>query len=146
LTTGQATPEKEFPNMAPSPYKRRKPNIFRNFWVYRRLIALAFVLGLMLWFIWANDAIVTVAFPFGLGSLTSTTGLVILLSAMVGSIMTALAMTLIYTIRRAQAQGPAQGQASSLKEGDAAADPLTDDRPPPDYARTTEGFPDSRWS
>ena len=47
----------------------------------------------MLWFIWANDAIVTVAFPFGLGVRTSTTGLVILLSALFGSVVTALAMT-----------------------------------------------------
>ena len=37
------------------PYKRRRPSIVRNFWVYRRLIALAMVLGLMLWFIWANN-------------------------------------------------------------------------------------------
>jgi uncharacterized integral membrane protein len=142
----QATPEKEFPTMPSSPYKRRKPSIVRNFWIYRRLIALAFVLGLMLWFIWANDATVTVAFPFGLGSLTSTTGLVILLSAMVGSVMTALAMTLMYTIRRAQGQAQGTGPTPPLKAGDAAAEPLPDDRPPPDYARTTEGFPDSRWS
>ena len=52
-----------------SPYKRRRPSIVRNFWVYRRLVGLAVVLGLMLWFIWANNAPVTVAFPFGLGTL-----------------------------------------------------------------------------
>jgi uncharacterized integral membrane protein len=124
--------------MAQSPYKRRKPNIVKNFWVYRRLVALAFVLGLMLWFIWANDASVTVSFPFGLGTWKSTTGLVILLSALVGSVMTALAITLILTIRRAQ--GPKNAKA------DAEAAPLPDDRPPPDYAKTTEGFPESRWS
>ena len=67
-------------------YKRRRPSIIRNFWVYRRLIGTAVLLGLMLWFIWANDAQVTVAFPFGLGKLTSTTGIVILLSALVGSV------------------------------------------------------------
>jgi uncharacterized integral membrane protein len=126
--------------MSPSPYKRRKPNIVKNFWIYRRLIALAFVLGLMLWFIWANDATITVAFPFGLGTLTSTTGLVILLSALVGSIVTALAMTLIFTLRRAQAS------AGGSKAGDEAVSPLPDDRPPVDYAKTTEGFPESRWS
>ena len=49
-------------------YKRRRPSIVRNFWVYRRLIGSAVLLGLMLWFIWANDAAVTVAFPFGLGT------------------------------------------------------------------------------
>jgi len=126
--------------MAQSPYKRRKPNIIKNFWIYRRLIALAFVLGLTLWFIWANDATVTVAFPFGLGTLTSTTGLVILLSALVGSVMTALSMTLIFTLRRAQAPS------ANAKVADDEVKPLPDDRPPVDYAKTTEGFPESRWS
>ena len=88
-----------------SPYKRRRPSIVRNFWVYRRLVGLAMVLGLMLWFIWANDAAVTVAFPFGLGTLESTTGLVILLSALVGSVMTALTMTLVLAWRRVRSGG-----------------------------------------
>ena len=48
----------------------------------------ALVLGLMLWFIWANNEPVTVAFPFRLGQLTSTVGVVILLSALVGSVAT----------------------------------------------------------
>ena len=52
-------------------YKRRRPSIIRNFWVYRRLIGSAILLGLMLWFIWANDTAVTVAFPFRLGQLNS---------------------------------------------------------------------------
>jgi uncharacterized integral membrane protein len=124
----------------PYEYKRRRPSIIRNFWVYRRLIGTAVLLGLMLWFIWANDATVTVAFPFGLGTLTSTTGLVILLSALVGSIVTALAMTLFFTLRRAQASG------GGSKGGDEEVPPLPDDRPPVDYAKTTEGFPESRWS
>ena len=84
----------------PYEYKRRRPSIIRNFWVYRRLIGTAVLLGLMLWFIWANDEQVTVAFPFGLGKLTSTTGIVILLSALVGSLATILVTTLIFAIRR----------------------------------------------
>ena len=68
-----------------SPYKRRRPSIIRNFFVHRRLVALAMVLGLMLWFIWANNQAVTVAFPFRLGSLSSSLGLVILASALVGA-------------------------------------------------------------
>src|SRR6185503_16113296 len=71
----------------PYQYKRRRPSIIRNFWVYRRLIGTAILLGLMLWFIWANGDPVTVAFPFGLGKLSSTTGIVILLSALVGSLL-----------------------------------------------------------
>jgi uncharacterized integral membrane protein len=120
--------------MKPSPYKGRRPSIIRNFWIYRRLVALAFGLGLMLWFIWANDAKVTVAFPFGLGVWTSTTGLVILLSALCGSIVTVLAITLFYTWKRVR--GPA------AKPEDAVTTALDDDRPPADYAaRVTEGFP-----
>ena len=90
-------------------YKRRRPSIIRNFWVYRRLIGTAILLGLMLWFIWANHEQVTVAFPFGLGKLTSTTGVVILLSALVGSLATILVTTLIFAIRRIRSTaGPAR--------------------------------------
>ena len=120
-------------------YKRRKPSIIRNFWVYRRLIGTAVLLGLMLWFIWANDAQVTVAFPFGLGKLTSTTGVVILMSALVGSLATILVTTLIFAIRR-------------IRNPHGPHDPpnppdLNADRPPADYAaKTTEGFPNAHWS
>ena len=58
-----------------SPYKRRKPSILRNFWVYRWLVMVAVVLGLLLWFVWTNNEKVTIAFPFRLGQVTSTTGL-----------------------------------------------------------------------
>ncbi len=44
----------------------------------------------------------TIAFPFGLGNFQSTTGLVILLSALVGSFLTALTMTMFWAIRRAR--------------------------------------------
>jgi len=121
-----------------SPYKGRRPSIIRNFWVYRRLIALAMVLGLMLWFIWANDEQVTVAFPFRLGSFSSSLGLVILLSALVGAVASALTMTLVYTLKRRK----------SLKQrpGDEEAE-LVNDRPPADYAaKSTEGFTDSHWT
>lgn len=121
-------------------YKRRRPSIVRNFWVYRRLIALAMVLGLMLWFIWANNEPVTVAFPFRLGSLSSSLGLVILLSALVGAVVTALTMTLVYTFKRRKSlrlRGEDEGSGSDLP----------DDRPPADYAaKTTEGFTESHWS
>ena len=120
-----------------SPYKRRRPSIVRNFWVYRRLIGLAVVLGLMLWFIWANNAAVTVAFPFGLGKLSSSLGLVILLSALVGAIVTALAMTFFFTLRRSRRGGGGGDEPNELPE----------DRPPDDYAaKTPEGFSEPRWN
>jgi uncharacterized integral membrane protein len=123
----------------PYEYKRRRPSILRNFWIYRRLIGTAVLLGLMLWFIWANDAKVTVAFPFGLGTLTSTTGIVILLSALVGSLTTILVTTVVIAIRRVRRTQTSPDQ-SNPTEAPA-------DRPPPDYAaKTTEGFPNAHWS
>jgi uncharacterized integral membrane protein len=120
-------------------YKRRRPSILRNFWVYRRLIGTAILLGLILWFIWANNAKVVVAFPFGVANVESTTGIVILVSALVGSVMTILATTVIFALRR-------------LRSAPAPQDPpnptdTASDRPPPDYAaKTTEGFPNAHWS
>jgi uncharacterized integral membrane protein len=123
----------------PYQYKRLKPSILRNFWVYRRLIGTAALLGLMLWFIWANDAQVTVAFPFGLGKLTSTTGVVILLSALVGSLATILATTVFFALRRKrQSQTPHDRSNPS---------DLVAERPPPDYAaKAAEGFSNAPWS
>ena len=128
--------------MASSYYKRRKRSLIRNLWVYRRLVAVAIVLGLILWFILTNNERVTIAFPFGLGNYPSTTGLVILLSAMVGSFATALTMTLVWAIRRARLdrdEGPAAFPAKS---------PIVDELPPPDYAaKTGEGLNrDAPWS
>ena len=120
-------------------YKRRRPSILRNFWVYRRLIGSAVLLGLMLWFIWANDTAVTVAFPFRLGQLSSTVGVVILLSALVGSLLTFLVMTVVMTMRRIRRpQDQPEPQPTNA---------VVEDRPPPDYAaKTTEGFSGTNWS
>ena len=123
----------------PYQYKRRKPSIIRNFWVYRRLIGTAILLGLMLWFIWANGDPVTVAFPFGLGKLSSRTGIVILLSALVGSVVTILATTVVFALRRLRSVPPPQDPPNPTD--------VASDRPPPDYAaKTTEDFPNAHWS
>src|SRR3954469_7519076 len=123
-------------------YRRRRPSILRNLWVYRRLIGSAILLGLTLWFIWANDTAVTVAFPFRLGSLNSRLGVVILLSALVGSLLTFLVMTFLFTMRRIR--GP-HGASSTVEPR--AATGLDEDRPPPDYAaKTTDGFSNPPWS
>jgi uncharacterized integral membrane protein len=128
---------------SPSPYKRRRPHLLLNLWVYRRLVVLALVLGLMLWFIVINNTAVTVYFPFGLGQISSTSGIIILLGALAGSIVTGLAMTLVLAIRRTQA-GRDRELAPKGKGG--LADEI-DDRPPPDYAaRTPEGFSDAPWT
>jgi uncharacterized integral membrane protein len=127
--------------MAP-PYKRRKPELLRNFWVYRYLIASAFFLGVMLWFILINNTAVVVTFPFRLGKMESSAGVLILLSALAGSIITVLLMTLGIALHRLRrSRGPASGS------GEDGLDELPDERPPTDYAaRTTEGFTDAPWS
>jgi uncharacterized integral membrane protein len=120
-------------------YKRRRPSILRNFWVYRRLIGTAVVLGVMLWFIMVNHEQVTVHFPFGLGTLTSTSGIVMLLSALVGSLATILVTTVIFAIRRMRR---AHNPQDPPKTTDAVAE-----RPPTDYAaKTREGFSNAHWS
>jgi uncharacterized integral membrane protein len=119
-------------------YRRRRPSIIRNFWVYRRLIGSAVLVGLMLWFIWANGAPVRVSLPFRLGGFDSTVGVIILLSALCGSVATILVMTVFFALRRIR--GP--HDPSDPHE----AKPLAEDRPPSDYAaKTGEGFPNSGW-
>ncbi len=114
-----------------SPYKRRKRSLVRNLWVYRRLVGLAVVVGLLLWFVLTNNERVTIAFPFRLGSFQSTTGLVILLSALVGSVLTVLTVTLIWALRkvRPDLDDPVDDKATRA--------PIADELPPPDYAAKT---------
>jgi uncharacterized integral membrane protein len=120
-------------------YKRIRPSIIRNLWVYRRLVGSAILLGLMLWFVWANNTPVNVLFPFRLGHLNSALGVVILLSAIVGSLATVLIMTVVWTARKFRGS-----QGTSVSQNPTE---LAEDCPPPDYAaKTTEGFPSAPWS
>ena len=114
-----------------SPYKRRRPSLVRNLWVYRKIVALAVVVGLLLWFVLTNNERVTIAFPFRLGNFQSTTGLVILLSAIVGSALTALGLTLFWAIRKARSDAD---EASEPKPGRPS---IGDELPPSDYASKT---------
>jgi uncharacterized integral membrane protein len=113
-----------------SPYKRRRRSLIRNLWVYRRLVVLAVVVGLLLWFVWANSEKVTITFPFRLGNFESTAGLVILLSALVGSVLTAVGMTLFWAIRKSRLDRDEAPEKPSRT-------PIDDDLPPPDYAAKT---------
>ncbi|WP_169978870.1 LapA family protein [Tautonia rosea] len=123
-----------------TPYKRRKPSLIRNFWLYRYVIAIAFVLGVLLWFVVINNARVEVSFPFGMGSLSSSTGIIILLSAMAGSMLTMMAMGVLYALRRLKA-----GVESAEFEKDSVT--FDDELPPSDYAsKAPEGFDQSPWS
>ena len=123
-----------------SPYKRRKPSLIRNLWVYRYVIAIAFVLGVLLWFVVINNATVQVAFPFGLGSLTSSTGIIILLSAMTGAVLTMMAFGVLYALRRLKV-GPEMSDLGNDIHG------YNDDLPPSDYAsKAPEGLDHSPWT
>lgn len=129
-------------SLSSQPYKRRRPSMVRNFWIYRRLVGLAMLLGLTLWFVLTNNATVTVFFPFGLGSLASTTGMVILLSMLAGSAATALAGTILIALRRPGAFGPAGRSEPDLP------DPISGvELPPADYAaKTPDGLANDRWN
>lgn len=125
--------------MAP-PYKRRRSAGFiRNLWVYRRLVLAAILTGLMLWFILMNNTGVSVRFPFGFGPLETTSGMAILLGALAGSVVTALILTIVMTLRKFRSG------TDPHVEPDPSAIP--EERPPSDYAsKAKEGFGDSGWS
>jgi uncharacterized integral membrane protein len=128
-------------------YKRRRPSIVRNLWVYRRMVLLAVLLGLLLWFIVINNTPVTVYLPFGLGQLSTRSGIAILLGAIVGSLATSLALTIVWAVRR-QRHRPADAEpVPPGAPAPAKSDGPAEDRPPTDYAaRTKDGFPDAPWS
>jgi uncharacterized integral membrane protein len=130
-----------------TPYRRRRPHLVRNLWVYRKLVLLAMALGLVLWFIWINNAAVIVHFPFGLGAIESTSGVVILLSVLAGVVLSALAVAVFVTAR--QLRRPPGGPDEPVATGGPGKSGglLDDDLPPPGYAaRAEEGFPGTGWS
>ncbi|MEO6812268.1 MAG: DUF1049 domain-containing protein [Isosphaeraceae bacterium] len=124
-----------------TPYKRRRPSLIRNFWIYRWMVAAAVVLGLLLGFVFINSDPVTVYFPFSLGQISSTAGVVVLLGALAGSVLTFLVGTVVLALRHYKGAATAR----LLDEPDASS--LPEERPPSDYAaKTTEGFSDAPWS
>ena len=127
-----------------SPYKRRRPALLRNLWVYRQLVAAAVVLGVMLWFILINGTAVSVAFPFGLGKIQSTAG----------PFDPAERRGRLLADRADRGDLPGDpdgsGAPAAVTLGTTTTTPLPaipDDRPPTDYAaKTTEGFSGTPWS
>src|SRR5262249_3493546 len=95
-------------------------------------------LGTLLWFIMTNGQPVTVHLPFGLGQPSASVGIVVLVSAAVGSVATALIMTLVWAWRRYR---------YIPKNSREPVQDIPDERPPAGYAtHTTEGFSDASWS
>lgn len=125
--------------MAATYKRRRSAGFVKNLWVYRKLVLAAILMGLTLWFIVMNGTEVQVWFPFGFGPLNTTSGVAILLGAVAGSVLTALVLTVVLTMRRVR------GSHDQGDDADPAAIP--DDRPPTDYAaKTPDGFGRSDWS
>lgn len=114
--------------------RRRPASLIRNFWVYRRLVALAALMGLILWFVWRNSQDVTVHFPFGLGTVGSTVGVVILASVLVGGLASALGLTVMLAIGRARSGSTLSAPPDEMPNS------VPDDLPPADYAKTTDAF------
>lgn len=73
------------------------PQMVRNLWIYRRLIALAVIAGLTLGFVWSNRQPIEVRFPL-LGEIHSTTGVVMLVSGGLAAVATWLSITLQRTM------------------------------------------------
>lgn len=129
--------------MATSLYSRKRPSLIRSLWTYRKLVGTAALLGVLLWFIWVNGAQVEVSFPFGLGTVQSGLGVVILASAILGGLFTALAIGAYWTMRKFKDHGGPHPDAEVPPVGKVR----DDDLPPPDYgSRTTEGFSAAKWS
>lgn len=126
-----------------SPYKRRRTRgLIRNLWVYRRLVLAAIVLGLVLWFILINNTPVVVVFPFRLGQVQTSSGVAILLGAVAGSIVTALAGGVVFALRRFGKDG-----SHPNGNGGGGVAKVPDEKPPSDYAaKTGEGFSDAPWT
>lgn len=123
-----------------TPYKRRRPALITRFWAYRHVLAAAVVLGVTGWFCWANRASVIVQLPFGLGRMESSLGVVILLSALVGALSTALLFGVFLAFRKLR-------QGTPTADEEEGPSPLGDDRPPADYAsKTGDGFSGAPWS
>lgn len=131
--------------MATSLYSRKRPSLVRSLWTHRKLVGTAAVLGVILWFIWVNGAQVEVSFPFGLGTVQSGLGVVILASAILGGLFTALAIGAYWTARKFKE--PGGGGTAESSEPVPGAKVRDDDLPPPDYgSKTSEGFSAAKWS
>jgi uncharacterized integral membrane protein len=109
------------------------PKMLRNLWVYRRLLALALMLGIALYFVAKNNTQVKVAFPF-LGEIDSTSGIVMLTSAALGAV----ACWLVMTFRRALRE--ARGKLAEPEQAKLPASP-EHRRGTESEAKKTEGLP-----
>ena len=91
------------------------PRMIRNIWIYRSVIALAVLLGIICGFVLSNREEVDVRFPF-IGTVRSWAGVLILVSAALGSAATWVIMTFRSTLVRARQEKQRQEQ-EAVPEG-----------------------------
>lgn len=98
-----------------------------SIWVYRWIFCGALLAGLLAWFIWVNSKEVDVKFPF-LGSINTTAGTAIFLSAVTG----ALAMWLYLTVRTSfrNARQARQAAREAARSGSTTPAPTAAPHPP----------------
>ena len=90
------------------------PRMIRNLWIYRRVIALAVLVGIGLWFVASHRDDVRVQFPF-VGEIHSWSGVVMLVSAALGAAITWLVMTFRFTLREAREKRVTQAETAAGK-------------------------------
>jgi uncharacterized integral membrane protein len=88
------------------------PQMIRNLWIFRRLVALAVIFGLALFFVMSNREPVRVTFPL-LGSIDSNSGWVMLISAALGAAASWLVLTFRFAWREARAEKQRAAEATS---------------------------------
>ena len=125
--------------MKDSARRHRASNPLRSLWMSRKLIAAAVVLGVLLWFILINNQQVTLYFPFGFGKAQASIGIVVLLSALAGSLITGLLTAFFWAWRRYRPGNRPPGEAPP--PGD-----LPEEQPPVDLARLSDRFSSARFS
>ena len=108
--------------MVASRYTRKRPSVIRTLWINRWLLAFGFLALCLIWFIWSNNAEVTITFPLGLGVVESTVAWVLLSSYLVGALSGVLLMLGVMTWRRFQAN-ELDAPSSSSSHSEPAAKP-----------------------
>ena len=85
------------------------PQMIRNLWIYRRVLLLAVLLGLVASFVWSNRKPIEVSFLIFTIS-DASAGVVMLVSAALGAGATWLVLTFRYAVQSAREQKGSSGQ------------------------------------
>ena len=106
------------------------PRMIRNLWIYRRVLLLAVVLGLVASFVWSNNEPVKISFPLVRLEISSTSGLVMLVSAALGAGATWLVLTFRLAVQSAREQ--------KLRSAEQPGKPQQESQPSPQVSAPKE--------